>query len=365
MSCDHTRRNATAIIDALNTAFGQAEAAQQYAGFRPHTTQVAEAGDGVFRLPREPKPAPKPRAERDAPLAWRDSLTEPRTEEQERRTAAEARHVAAAIAELLAAGRVRPGQVQVLARRRSVLGHLAAALRGRHIPRAAARAAAADEPEARDLIALLDALVSPGHDLPLAQALKSLVFGASDADLLWLAQRAGRGRWWAGLQAASDDAPPALVRAAPLLARWAEAARLLPPHDLLDRVLHEGDIAARLVCAAPPERREHARAVVDALLAQTLALDGGRYATPYRFVRALKSGWLTGSVAAAEDAVQLLTVHGAKGLEAEVVFLMDCDPEGRNPEPGGLLVDWPVESACPAALAFVGRWAGWRRRCSR
>jgi ATP-dependent helicase/nuclease subunit A len=365
LACDHTRRNAPAVLAVLNEVFKAAQAADQYAGFRLHTTAAEAApGDalpGVYALPREPKPPPRSRADRDAPLVWRDSLTEPRLEEEERRTAAEARQVAAAIAELLAAGQVKPGDIQVLARRREVLGHLADALRVLHIPHVRPEdLRLADEPEARDLVALIDALASPGHDLSLAQALKSPVFGAADDELLWLATRSrgpASGGWWAALQSAGPDAPASLARAAPLLARWAEAAHALPPHDLLDRMLHEGDIAARMLRAAPPERRDHARAVIDSLIAQTLALDGGRYTTPYRFVRALKSGWLTGSVATVEDAVQLLTVHGAKGLEAEVVFLMDTDPEARNPETGSLLVEWPVEATHPTRVAFIGRWA--------
>jgi len=365
LACDHTRRNAPRVLASLNNVFVAAQSAGKYAGFRPHTTEVKTPPDdqftGVWTLPREPKPPQRARTDRDAPLTWRDSLTVPRVEEEERRTAAEARQVAAAIAELLAGQGLRPGDIQVLARRRSVLAQLSDALRAVHIPHVRPdELQLADEPEARDLIALLDALASPGHDLSLAQALKSPIFDASDADLMWLANRArsaGSGGWWAALQTAGPHAPPALTRAAMLMARWAEVARILPPHDLLDRVLHEGDIAARMLRSAPPERRDHARAVIDSLLAQTLALDGGRYTTPYRFVRALKSGWLTGSVAAADDAVRLLTVHGAKGLESEVVFLMDTDPEARNPESGSLLVDWPVESTHPTAVAFVGRWA--------
>ena len=42
------------------------------------------------------------------------------------------------------------------------------------------------------------------------------------------------------------------------------------------------------------------------------------------------------------DAVQLLTVHGAKGLEARCVFVIDADPiEPREAKPG-VLIDWPV-----------------------
>jgi ATP-dependent helicase/nuclease subunit A len=51
--------------------------------------------------------------------------------------------------------------------------------------------------------------------------------------------------------------------------------------------------------------------------------------------------------------VQLLTVHGAKGLEAEVVFVVDSDPEPKAAETASLLVDWPVEAAAPRHCAFV------------
>jgi len=51
--------------------------------------------------------------------------------------------------------------------------------------------------------------------------------------------------------------------------------------------------------------------------------------------------------------VQLLTVHGAKGLEAEAVFVMDADPEFKLPDTAGVLVDWPVESEHPRRCAFL------------
>jgi ATP-dependent helicase/nuclease subunit A len=46
-------------------------------------------------------------------------------------------------------------------------------------------------------------------------------------------------------------------------------------------------------------------------------------------------------------------VHGAKGLEARAVFLMDADPEPLNAASATLLVDWPVESMHPRCCAFV------------
>jgi len=53
------------------------------------------------------------------------------------------------------------------------------------------------------------------------------------------------------------------------------------------------------------------------------------------------------------QAVQLLTVHGAKGLEAQVVFVMDADPQFKAPDTATMLVDWPVESEHPRRCAFV------------
>ena len=147
----------------------------------------------------------------------------------------------------------------------------------------------------------------------------------------------------------------ALQRARPLLQAWAEAAARLPPHDLLDRIVHEGDLLPRLAAALPPARRHAGLQAVDALLATALQLDGGRYATPYGFVRALRRAGTRVRLPAPADAIRLLTIHGAKGLEARAVFVVDADPRVRPAERATLLVDWPAEDAAPARVAFVAR----------
>jgi ATP-dependent helicase/nuclease subunit A len=102
-----------------------------------------------------------------------------------------------------------------------------------------------------------------------------------------------------------------------------------------------------------PERRLAALDAIDAVLGQALLLDGARYATPYNFVRALRRRAISVAPPTQSDAVQLLTIHGAKGLEARVVFVMDGDPQAGNPETTTLLVDWPVDAPAPRRCAFV------------
>jgi ATP-dependent helicase/nuclease subunit A len=51
--------------------------------------------------------------------------------------------------------------------------------------------------------------------------------------------------------------------------------------------------------------------------------------------------------------VRLLTVHGAKGLEAEAVLLLDTDTVERNADSMGVLVDWPGEATEPRKFVFL------------
>ncbi|WP_395702896.1 UvrD-helicase domain-containing protein [Aquabacterium sp.] len=354
LECDHTRRNAPGVIAVLNQVFGAAEMAGEFAGYRPHSTEVTEGPSPALQALPEAERAARAKAAAPEAPRWRDSLTERRTEPEQLFRRAEAAQVAAAVVELLARGQA-PGEIMVLSRKRAGLALVAEELRLRQAPcMAGEELRLADLPEASDLIALLDALASPAHDLALAQALKSPLFDASDAELLALAQRARAiGLPWQRALARWSEAPPSLARARDLLAGWRALLPVLPPHDLLDRIVHEGDVPARLVAAARPERRGLALQAVRALLAQSLALDGGRYATAYNFVRALRQRALRVSAPAQADAVQLLTVHGAKGLEAEVVFVLDADAEPPRAGQAGLMIDWPLHERAPARVAFV------------
>jgi ATP-dependent helicase/nuclease subunit A len=121
--------------------------------------------------------------------------------------------------------------------------------------------------------------------------------------------------------------------------------------------VHEGELLPRLAAALPPARRARALDAVRALLAAALDLDGGRYATAYGFVRALRSRRIEAPASVQAGAVRLLTIHGAKGLEADVVFVVDAQPERTPDDRLSVLIDWPVASPRPTCVAFVASTA--------
>ncbi len=355
LQCDHTRRNAPAVIAAVNSVFEDAAQQDGWGPYRAHTTDSAAHGS-VCRLAGVMRPARAARA--SAAAVWRDSLTEARAEAELHLRAAEAAQVAAAVADLVSQAGLLPGEIMVLARKRATLGLVADALARQGVPHVVAEPLALHEsPEALDLVAVLDVLASPGHDLALARALKSPIFGAADDDLLWLSQAArgdGRAATWRGALLSAPQLPsPALQRAQTLLQGWVDAADSLPPHDLLDRIVHQADVLARLAAAVPPARCAAAQHAVHALLAAALSQQGGRYLSLYGFVRALRSAAVRAHASAPAAAVQLLTVHGAKGLEARAVVVADADPEARPPGRGVVLVEWAVEDSAPSRLVFL------------
>ena len=90
------------------------------------------------------------------------------------------------------------------------------ALRQRHIPvQQPEKNELHDAPEVQDVVALIDALVSPAHDLSLARALKSPAFGIGDDALVQLAlrQRERPSLNWFSLIQKGEDLPAELAPA--------------------------------------------------------------------------------------------------------------------------------------------------------
>ncbi|MES2582030.1 MAG: UvrD-helicase domain-containing protein [Pseudomonadota bacterium] len=398
LSCDHTRRNAPAIIGLVNDVMAEAQEAREFEGFRAHSTESQEAG-AIFKLPRLARTADDD-ATADAAVAedaaldpglpgeglaahWRDSLTTPRLIAEETRKTLECRQAARWLAQQLQNGALKPQDIMVLARKRERLGLMQAELATLRIPaQQPEKNELADMPEVQDIVGLLDALVSPAHDLSLARALKSPLFSVTDDDLvqLVLRQRAlqaaaqsavqaslfddvdasaqaaakppAKLSWFQVLQQATD-LPSTLAPIGATLALWKSWVDTLPPHDALSAIYHHGDVLAHFSAATPPNQREAVLANLRALLSAALQVDGGRYVTAYALVRALRAGGNPTPVRADAHSVRLLTVHGAKGLEAPLVLLLDTDGEALKAQTMGVLVDWPGEAAYPQRFVYL------------
>jgi ATP-dependent helicase/nuclease subunit A len=48
-----------------------------------------------------------------------------------------------------------------------------------------------------------------------------------------------------------------------------------------------------------------------------------------------------------------MTIHGAKGLESKIVFVMDTKPEAASTRTTTLLIEWPAELPAPTCCAFL------------
>ena len=394
LSCDHTHRNALAITGLVNGVMQAAQQAGEFSDFRDHTTESAVTGAAlalplIARDAADENAADVERSYEEPRPAWRDSLTTPRVLPEERLLTLECRQAAQWIAQRIAGGQV-PSDIMVLSRKRSRLAVMQDELRALHIAvQQPEKNDLHDAPEVQDLVALLDVLVSPGHDLSLARALKSPLFSVGDEGLVQLAvrQRAARAAheaheshevhealaapavapgisavgphsrqdavpgWFELLQA--PDLPAALTTIGATLLRWQGWVNALPPHDALAAIYHEGDVLARFAAAAPVAMRQGVLANLRGLLMASLELDGARFATPYALVRALRAGGTRAPAVASRDAVQLLTVHGAKGLEAGLVLLLDCDHPAQRSQTMGVLVMWPGEKKVPDRFVFV------------
>ena len=224
---------------------------------------------------------------------------------------------------------VGPGDILVLVRQR---GPLDAALirelkaRGVHVA-GADRLKLHQALAARDLLAAVRASLLPGDDLSLAEVLRSPLCDVDETALFELAH--GRAETlWAALAGAAGRHP----REAAMMADLARRADYLRPYEFLERILVHHDGQRRLLARLGPESAE----VIDALLAEALAFEARAVPTLAGFVAHVEQGAI--EVKREQDrsagALRVMTVHGAKGLEAPVVILPDTmrrPPGARGP----------------------------------
>ena len=263
-----------------------------------------------------------------------------------------ARRIAATIADGIAQreplGReqrpMRAGDVLVLVRQRGALFEaIIRALKDRHVPVAGAdRLVLTEHIAVVDLMALADALLLPHDDLALAVALKSPLFGIDEEQLFALAH--GRDGTLRAALAAKTSAAPAFAAAQALLAQCAAQARAASPFGFYAWLLGAADGRAKFLRRLGLEAAD----ALDEFL--ELALDYERREAPslqgfMAWLRAAQTE-IKRDMEISRDEVRVMTVHGAKGLEAPLVILADTTAPPGGPRPPRLLA-LPAQAPSP------------------
>ena len=219
---------------------------------------------------------------------------------------------------------IRAGDILILVRRRTrFVQMLVRALKERGVVVGGVdRLHLAEQIAVQDLLALADVMLQPDDDLALAALLKSPLCGVSEEELfaLAMASRDSKGSLWAALlrQRGAQSAPG---RAADWLAMLADRADLVTPHTLLAEVLGEHGGRKRLLARLGPDASDP----LDEILNAALTYERQHPPSLQGFVHWLRRGnaEIKREAESGGDAVRIMTVHGAKGLQAPVVILPD------------------------------------------
>lgn len=249
---------------------------------------------------------------------------------------------------------LRYGDMLILVRRRgNAFDAVIQALKHAGIPVAGAdRLKLTEHIAIIDLMNLADALLLPQDDLALAVALKSPLFGLDDDDLFKLAyQRRGSLRAALAAQAATDE------RFAAALRRLEHCERRFTqetPFAFYAWLLGGDGGRARMLRRLGHEAND----ALDEFLELALSYERKAPASLQGFIAWLRAAdtEVKRDMEISRDEVRVMTVHGAKGLEASVVFLVDTTTSPSDTQ-RLRLIHLPQGNAAPNAPGVVV-WAG-------
>ncbi|MDE3059568.1 MAG: double-strand break repair helicase AddA [Pseudomonadota bacterium] len=308
MALIHSYRSTPEILQAVDTVFAQAEA---------RSGLMAESGDLSH----------KARRTEHAGLVevW------PLFGKDEGESASSVTRLARTIAEtirqwidsgVMLGAKDRPveaGDIMILVRSRTPLvDRLVKQLKRRGVPVAGQdRMALADNLAVQDLSALGECLLLPEDDLSLAAALKSPIFGFSEEELFQLAWNRGRKTLWECL----SEGKGRYAEAHTLLADLRAKADFISPFELYTYLLDTRGARRRITGRMGEEYNDP----LDEFLSQALAYERSHPPSLQGFLYWLASSdsEIKRDMEQSGNAVRILTVHGAKGLQAPIVILPD------------------------------------------
>ncbi len=248
---------------------------------------------------------------------------------------------------------IRAGSILVLTRKRGALSEtINRALKAAGVPVAGAdRLALAGHIAVMDLLALGDVMLQDRDDLSLAAVLKSPLFGLDEDALFALAHERDRLTLWSALGHASDAEP--FAGTFRTLKALRARADFVGPYAFFAHVL--GPLGARRNFA----RRLGAEAedVLDEFLAQAMVYERMETPSLQGFIAWMRAAAteIRRETETVRDEVRVMTVHGAKGLEADIVFLVDdgSAPVHAGHDPDVLLMSDDPDGGEAAPLVWT------------
>ncbi|MGE3897029.1 MAG: double-strand break repair helicase AddA [Variibacter sp.] len=352
----HSFRSGPNVLGAVDAVFAQERAYRGLATDPVPTVHQALRHNAPGLVEVWPLIAPEKREEMEAWDAPFDAVAETSPQARLARRIAESVRfwIDRRVPLPLTGQRTRPGDILVLVRSRGPLfAAVIRALKDAGVDVAGAdRLVLTEHIAVMDLMSLADALLLEEDDLALAEVLKSPLFGLNDEQLFALAwQRTGSLRAALRANAAGDAA---CARAAATLDRLAAGARTQAPFTFYAALLNAEGGRRKFLARLGPEAND----ALDEFLA--LALDYERRETPslqgfMAWLRAVAAE-VKRDMDIARDEVRVMTVHGAKGLEAPIVILADTTSAPAGPrDPPLLAIDLPgLPTGAARPLVWVG-----------
>lgn len=248
---------------------------------------------------------------------------------------------------------IAPMDIMVLVRRRSgFVDELVRSLKELDVPVAGVdRMVLSEQIAVMDLMALGRFLLQPDDDLQLACVLKGPLIGLTDEDLFELAYKR-KGTLWSILR---DRAKSELQfnQAHAFLADLMGRTDYVRPFELFTYILAAQNGRKKLVSRLGVEAEDP----INEFLQLALQYERAHAPSLQGFIAWLEQGETEVKrdlEQASQNAVRVMTVHGAKGLQAPIVFMpdtMQAPTKGprflwpKDPENGDELFIWPSKAA--------------------
>jgi ATP-dependent helicase/nuclease subunit A len=253
----------------------------------------------------------------------------------------DSRRIADFIAAAVASGEYGAGDFLVLFRRRAYMNEYARALEARGVSyEIASGGAFRGSRDLEALMPLLQSVADPDNPVCLVAALRGPFFGVDDEALYGFVRAGGRFHFEREIPPASD---PRIARAFGLLREGVELAETLPPGAAISRFA--GRLGATASAAAEELGDSRAGNLLKAFAAaRTLSGEGLDFPAVVRELDRMRQQELIEQMSVEpgrRSAVRLMTLHGAKGLEARVVFL--AEPAGDPSRPRDFWIDRSVD----------------------